>query len=505
MYRKWRRLKSRFREPPLDENSPQWRAWDHQFDENHHARTVEDAVNRLDRQKLNETYRGVGSRAYPPDLMLKIALFEYLEGRTSPAQWQRDAKEHDALKWLGRGIQPSRTAWYEFRDRMDRVIHDLNDDLVRDAVHEGLAAPEDAAQDGTTFRSNASRHQAFNQETLQKRKTKVDAVVEVDQQPAAAPQPQPKWMPKTADGRLDLQTRMQIAQQHLDVKLLENQQKPKSKRRPEKNIVVSLTDPAAPFARDKEKTFCFLYTTQFMVDSASLLVLNYSVAAENTDAGTLAPMIDCVQARIGGTLKRVSVDAGYTSLLDLMDCRDRNIDLLGPVQSNSFTANKQAEKDFAQIPQKEFLWLEDEQTFQCPQGHQLIHEYQERLKRHAGRHVISHRYRCPPEFCAACPLKERCAKNPATGRTVKRLEGQELIDAQHEKMQRDEIKAVYRGRGQTVERPFADAKRNRSFGRFHGRGLARARAEVGLLVMAQNLLTISRLRKCNETPEKQAA
>jgi hypothetical protein len=119
--------------------------------------------------------------------------------------------------------------------------------------------------------------------------------------------------------------------------------------------------------------------------------------------------------------------------------------------------------------------------------------------------VISHRYRCPPKFCIDCPLRGLCAKNPATGRTVKRLEGQELIDAQQEKMQREEIKAIYRRRGQTVERPFADAKRNRSFGRFHGRGLARGRAEVGLLVMAQNLLTLGRLRKPEETPEKQAA
>ena len=230
MYRKSGRLKSRFREPPFDENSPQWRAWDDQLEENHRARIVEDAVNRLDGEKLKDLYRGVGSRAYPPDLMLKMALFEYLQGRTSPAQWQRDAKEHDALKWLGRGIQPSRTACYGFRDRMDRVIHELNDDMVRNAIKAGLAAPNDAAQDGTTFRSNASRHQAFNQETLQKRKAKIDAAVAADQQQTPVPEPQSKWMPKTAGGRFDLQKRREMAQQQLEVKLLVNKQKPKSKR-----------------------------------------------------------------------------------------------------------------------------------------------------------------------------------------------------------------------------------------------------------------------------------
>jgi hypothetical protein len=287
---------------------------------------------------------------------------------------------------------------------------------------------------------------------------------------------------------------METAAQQLTVKLRENQQKIKSRRRPEKHIVVSLTDPQAPFARDKEKTFCFLYTSQFLVDADSLLVLNYSVAAENTDVGTLAPIVDHAQELVGGTLQRVSVDAGYTSLLDLIDCRDRNIDLLGPLQSNSFTAQKQGQRDTSRITNKDFLWLTEEQTFQCPQGHQLVHKTREKIQRHAGRHVISHRYHCPAEFCVVCPLRDQCSKNPATGRTVKRLEGQELLDAQQQKMQREEIKEIYRQRGQTVERPFADAKRHRSFGRFHGRGQARGEAEVGLLVLAQNILSLHRLR-----------
>lgn len=505
MYHRGSSQKSRFRRPPLDENSAEWLELSAKYGEGHRARIVENAVNRIGNEKLREIYRGVGSLAYRPELMLKIVLFEYLEGRTSPAQWFRDAKDHDALKWLGRGIQPSRAAWYNFRDRMDKVIHELNDDIIRGAVHEGLASPENAAQDGTTFRSNASRHQTFNQETLEKRKAQLDVAIEADQLQSPAPEPQPKWMPPTPNGRLDLQARMEIAQGHLGARLLANQEKRKDERRLEKNIVVSLTDPVAPFARDKEKTFCFLYTTQFIVDEDSLLVLKYSVAAENTDVGTLAPMIDAVQPLIGGTLKRISVDAGYTSLLDLMDCRDRNIELLGPVQSNSFTASKPQAPGSRRISKENFVWLEDEQTYQCPQGHKLQYEFRERIKRHGGRYVINHRYRCPPEVCMGCPLRDACTKNPASGRTVRRLEGQELIDQQREKMKHADIKAAYNKRGQTIERAFADAKRNRSFGRFHGRGLSRSRAEVGLLVMAQNILTLDRLRRNAENTEKQAA
>jgi transposase len=460
-------------------------------------------VNRLDPETLLRMYAGVGSAANRPDLMLKMALFEYLEGRSSPAQWYRDAKVHDALKWLGRGLRPSRTACYTFRDRLAKVIEEINDDQVRQAVQEGLAAPVDAAQDGTTFRSQASRHRAVNYATLERRRAKLDEAVAADEQLLPPPEPQPSWMPATPRGRLGLQERMEDGKQRLQVEMQKNQEKPKHLRRLEKNIVVSLTDRDATFARDKERTFCFLYTTQITVDCDSLLILGYSVSPENTDVGTLGPMTDKVQRLIGGTLRRILADAGYTSLLDLIDCHTRNIDLLGPVQSNSFTEQNEQQRGSQQIDKSEFIWLQDEQTFQCPQGHKLFLESRAKLKRHAGRHVICNRYRCSPELCMPCPLKELCTKNPEKGRSVRRMDREDLIEAQHAKMQCPTNKAAYRARGQVVERPFADAKGHRNFDRLHGRGLSRAQAEVGLLVLAQNTLAIHRLRKNAQSPQEQ--
>ncbi len=77
--------------------------------------------------------------------------------------------------------------------------------------------------------------------------------------------------------------------------------------------------------------------------------------------------------------------------------------------------------------------------------------------------------------------------------------------SKREKMEREEIKELFRKRGQTAERPFADAKQHRSFGRFHGCGLSRSRAEVGLLVMAQNLLAFKRHGRTTKTTQKQSA
>jgi Transposase DDE domain len=53
-------------------------------------------------------------------------------------------------------------------------------------------------------------------------------------------------------------------------------------------------------------------------------------------------------------------------------------------------------------------------------------------------------------------------------------------------------RALYRLRKQTVERSLADLKEQRSWRRFSGRGLKRARIQWGLTVVAHHLLTVGR-------------
>ena len=56
------------------------------------------------------------------------------------------------------------------------------------------------------------------------------------------------------------------------------------------------------------------------------------------------------------------------------------------------------------------------------------------------------------------------------------------------------LSRLYKKRGQVVELGYADAKEHRGLRRFHGRGLARARLEVGLLVLAHNVLAVLALK-----------
>ena len=66
-------------------------------------------------------------------------------------------------------------------------------------------------------------------------------------------------------------------------------------------------------------------------------------------------------------------------------------------------------------------------------------------------------------------------------------------------MATEEFQALYRRRKQTIELTFADLKQNRSWRTLAGRGLQRARAELGLLELSHNLYYLSKPRK-SEVP-----
>jgi transposase len=460
----------------------------------HRARLVDAFVNELDRTSLHATYLGVGSPAHDPDLMLKIALYETLEGHLSPAQWAKHVRDSDALRWLGHGIQPSRSSLYSFRDRLSQPIFEMHAQAIRAAIGQGLTTGDIGVQDGTSLRSYASRHQLINEEKMAKRLDQLKSAATRDAVGQAI-ESRPYWMALTPSGRQEQLERYQRAGIELADRLAENQERPKDKQLPRKKVKISVTDAEAALGRDKEKVFCPMYTAQFVVEAGSLLILSFEVFAQATDAGTLPPMLDRTQEVTGVMVTHINTDAGYASLLDLQECQMRDVQLVAPIQENDFTERKRAQAGPHRIGKDQFQWLPDEKTYRCPEGHRLNYKGREQRRRREGHTVVQHRFHCPAEHCRACPLRDRCVRDPEKGRTVKRLEGEELIEAHRTYMNSPEAKAISRLRGSVIERCFGDAKEHRKLRRLHGHGIKRARAEIGLVVLVQTALSLARLRK----------
>ena len=191
---------TRFAAPPWHEDSEPWLELDAQLPPDHLAREIRGAMTPLDLTPLYLTYGRQGKAAHPPDLMLAMVLFEQRRGQRKPSQWYRDTQENVALWWLGFGIQPSRSCWYEFRDRLGGCLDTLNTTVLHQAVAEELTTAKRGALDGSAVAANASRRRLLNEEQLAKRLEQLGAVAE-DEARGEESGELPGWMGTTPTGR----------------------------------------------------------------------------------------------------------------------------------------------------------------------------------------------------------------------------------------------------------------------------------------------------------------
>ena len=151
-----------FAEPPWNAQSAPWRQIDAQLPHDHLAREIRQAMKRLDVRLLYQSYAGRGQTPHRPDLMLAIVLFETRRGQRKPSQWFQDTHENCALWWWGFGIRPSRSWWYEFRDRLGLSLDTFNEGVLYQAVEEEVSRGERGALDGAAVAANASRRRLIN-------------------------------------------------------------------------------------------------------------------------------------------------------------------------------------------------------------------------------------------------------------------------------------------------------------------------------------------------------
>jgi transposase len=471
----------RFFQPLWHDDHPQALDLQRRLPHDHLARQIEQAVCRLDLRPVYACYHGTGDRPFPPDLLLQAVLYEIRQGRHRPSQWFKAAHESEPVRWLLKGCVPSRTTWYSFRDRLGLVLSQLHDQVVALAIQEGLTPATRAAQDGTLVAANASRHRMVNDKTLGQREHQLSQAV-ADDEVNVAREDRPGWMAPTPSGRQRQQQRLNQARRRMKALPTYNRGKRSSKRKKAARIVVSLSDPEAAVGRDKEKVYRPLYNVQVVDDLDSPFVLGYEVLAQPNDAGVLKPLLERVRQSLGHPLQALLADGAYVGGADLAAAAEAGVTLYGPLPTAAVSPH--------QIPKREFVWLGEEKTYACPQGHRLELETVSRQKRSTPEAVTLRHYRCPPAHCQACPLRERCTPNPAAGRSISRGEHEEWIEALRARMGTEEAKALYRLRSQTVELVNADWKEHRQLRRFSGRGLQRARTEVGLIVLAHNLTTL---------------
>ncbi len=433
--------RDRFVTPPWTTASEEWQAIDRHLPADHLARRIAQAVERLDLGPLWDSYLGVGNRALPPDLLLKVVLYEMHSKRPSPAQWTKDVRESEPVRWLLFGLEPSRARLYDFRERLTPFLDDWNAQVLQQALTAEMTSASRASLDSSSVAANASRRRLLNEERLQKRQRVIDEHL-CGAQGGEALAEKPGWLATTKAGLHEQKQRYAHAAEVLRQRQEANAQRRSSKRQPADKVLVSPADPEAALARDKEGVFRPLYTVQLLRDLESPLIFAYDVLAQNNDNGVLQPLLERLVDNVGVKPKDVLVDSGYVSVRHLEFCELAGMTLYGPCQENDYSSanDKKAQSNqHTELPKSAFAWLAEEQTYQCPQGHRL--EFTKTQTQQRADHKITLAlYTCPPQHCQACPRQSACTRTPEKGRTVSRMENEGLLDALRQRMQTPEAR-----------------------------------------------------------------
>jgi transposase len=380
--------------PPWTTASDRWQEIDRDLPDDHPVRRIAEIVSELDLTPLIASYAGLGSPAHPPELLVRLALFEIHRACLSPAQWFEDCRYDDAVKWLIFGLRPSRTCLYQFRDRLGPYLDSWNRSVLRTAQAEGWTPAKRASVDGTFAASYASRHTPIKAKSLAQRCQQLDAAVAADfsppteNPPAPAPaaevplpvedrssQPEgvsvptpavvptpapiaaaappalaspasepappatpaepPAWMAKTPEGRFRQRQRYRCAQETMEKRQKQQKQtqsrRAKAKRRSPEQAKISLSDPDAPLGFDKTKVFRPLFNIQFACDLDSPFVLGYDVFAAVSDANLLGPTLKRTKTLCGPTLEVVLNEGSYANILNLKLCDEMEITMYAPL------------------------------------------------------------------------------------------------------------------------------------------------------------------------------
>ena len=140
----------------LPDNLEDW------LNDNDLAIFIVDIVENLDTSTIENAYRGGGSSAYPPKMMLALLFYCYAKGIFSSRKMEKATYELIPVLYIVNGLHPDHDSINTFRKRFLPELKDLFVMLLQIAHKMGIFKLGDIYIDGTKIKANASKHKAMS-------------------------------------------------------------------------------------------------------------------------------------------------------------------------------------------------------------------------------------------------------------------------------------------------------------------------------------------------------
>ena len=329
---------------------------------NHLARFVADIVDRLDLSALIGRYRGAGSAAYHPAMLLALLIYGYVTGTYSSRRIEQATYDSLAFRYIAGNTHPDHDTLCAFRKRFLKEIEALFVQVLCIAKEMKLLKLGTVALDGTKIHANASRHSALSYGHAEKLEAQLHVeVAELLARAEAAdaePLPEGLNLPEElarrearlqaiGEAKAEIEARAaerfarEQAEYEAKVKARQEQeartgQKPRGKPPapptpgPRAEDQMNLTDPDSRIMPAAGGGFEQSYNAQAAVDTDTMLVVATGLTQAANDKQQIAPMVETLGTlpEALGEVGELLTDAGYFSEANVATCVEAGIDPL---------------------------------------------------------------------------------------------------------------------------------------------------------------------------------
>lgn len=334
--------------------------------EKHLARFVVEIVDQLDLKRLVGAYRGTGSAAYHPAMLVALLFYGYATGVFSSRKLAQATYDSIACRFICANSHPDHRTIADFRKRFLGELEALFVEILLIGQAMGLVKLGTVSLDGTKIKANASKHKALSWAHANRLEEQLkDEVAELMR---LAEQADNHALPEQMDIPLELERREQRleviaaakaeiaarAQERFEREQGEYEEK-QAKREahekktgkkpsgkgpkpptpgPEPKDQVNLTDAESRIMPTSSGGFEQGYNAQAGVDIDTHLIVEEHVTQHTNDKQEVAPALENLAALPEelGEVEALLADTGYHSEANVQRCDNAEIEPLIPAK-----------------------------------------------------------------------------------------------------------------------------------------------------------------------------
>lgn len=323
--------------------------------EKHLGRFIVEIVNQLDFRSVYNQYKGVGSAAYDPKMLLGLLFYGYSTGVFSSRKIEAATYDSVAFRFIAGNHHPDHDTISNFRKRFLPEIKEWFKEILFIGKELGFVKLGNIYIDGTKVQANASRHKAMSYGYMKKLEEKLEEEISnllslatlKDESEKEFELDVPKEVERR-EGRLDkIRRAKKVVEQRAkeryakekdeyDSKMNKREQKQKETGKnpsgrkskppvesPNEKDQYNFTDSESRIMKTP-KGFDQCYNAQAAVTDDMVIVGAYSNAHVN-DKQEFIPVINAVPQGLLEEVTTAVADTGYCSQKNITDCEQMDI------------------------------------------------------------------------------------------------------------------------------------------------------------------------------------